>query len=222
MSAPISPQVRATDLLNSVLNRVIESVGGRPALGTERRKQYDLTQRNTTAALERDKPLTPQEQLRQNLEAIREIGATNNTLTAEAAERTVDTATRGLRNRTTIEDGSFGYRLPIVTDSRSRLQSEAADQARRNLEANYKGYGGEIMGPAFQLQRDLDAGSRELRGQIGNRLLDIQENAVNSDIAYRNQLLQMEQQQNSGLRGFLNNLVPIAGLGLTAAALFRG
>lgn len=222
MSATVSPGVQATALLNDVLNRVIEGIGGRPALGTERRKQYDLAQRNTTAALERDKPLTPQEQLRQNLETIRQIGATNNTLTAEAAERTVDTATRGLRNRQTIEDGSFGYRLPLVTDSRSRLQAEQAEQRRKELESNYEGYGGKIMGPAFQLQRDLDAGSRELRGQIGNRLLDIQENAVNADIAYRNQLLQMEQQQNSGLRGFLNNLVPIAGLGLTAAALFRG
>lgn len=222
MSASFGPREQAVDLLNGVLGRITEGLSGRPALGTERRKQYDLAQGNLTASLKRDKPLTPQEQLERNLQEIRQIGLANNQLTAEATANAIIAATRGLENRTNIQDRSYGYRLPILTDSQSRLQAERAEQERTNLVTNYGTYGDKVMGPAFDLQRGMEAGNRELRGQIGNRLLDIQENAMNSDIAYRNQLLEMEQRQNSGLRGFLNNLMPIAGLGLTAAALFRG
>ena len=223
MTAQASAPSFLQEFLGGIKNRLYQVGTGKAAPGTLEREANDLLTRNYIDALKRQKTLTPQEERQEQLNFAREWGKIQQESGLRGTEALLPALLNADQTRTATQTQAYVDRLKPLTDSQSRLQAERAEQERTNLVTNYGTYGDKFMRPAFELQRGMEAGNRELRGQIGNRMLDIQENAMKSDIDYRNQLLAMEQSQNSGLRGFLNNLVmPIAGLGLTAAALFRG
>lgn len=222
MAAQASAPSFLQEFLGGIKNRLYQVGTGKAAPGTLEREANDLLTRNYIDALKRQKTLTPQEERQEQLNFAREWSKIQQETGLSGTQALLPALLKADRTRTETQTQAYVDRLNPLTDSQSRLQAERSEQERKNLVTNYETYGNAVMGPAFELQRGMETGNRELRGQIGNRLLDIYENASNSDIAYRNQLLDLERQQNSGLRGFLNNLAPIAGLGLAAAELFRG
>lgn len=222
----MSAQVTASSFLNESLrgikNRLYQFATGKAAPGTLEREANDLLARKFIEKLRTQQTLTPQEERQQELDFVRGLSEIQQKTNVQGVNALVPALLEIDRARTGTQTDAYVTRRGADTDAESRLTRERGEQIRRNTQAEYESYGSNLATPAFNLQRDLDTGSRELRGQLGNRMLDIFENSTNADIAYRNQLLDIDRQQNSGLRGFLNNLLPIAGLGLTAATLLRG
>lgn len=222
MSAQVTAPSFLNEFLGGIKNRLYQFGTGKAAPGTLEREANDLLTRNYIEQLRRRRTLTPQEQRQEELNFAREWGKIRQETGVQGATAILPALLQADRDRTSTQTNAYVTRRGADTEAASRLIGVQGEQTRRNTQSEYESYGNTFATPAFNLHRDLDTGSRELRGQLGNRMLDIFENSTKADIDYRNQALELDRQQNSGLRGFLNNLLPIAGLGLTAATLLRG
>lgn len=182
-------------------------------------------------------------QLDSALSQLRNPSAANALLNRNA-DLALDRSTRGLRETSAIgvdtfgrqraiEDQSFGLRSEITAAATNQIEAQRAQarlaeleaQARAQKEligANYAGAGG-LVGQLSAAQTGMFDKSIDNRRALAEQFYGLEK----SDQAFRQdmarQMLQQQRAANSGVRGFLSNiLLPLASAGAGIGALFAG
>lgn len=217
MAAQLTWQSFVDGALQNLQRGAYKLATGKDAPGTLEREANDLLARQYIDALKKQKTLTPDEEQAANLRFTQGLARIQSDENLRGAQGLVPLLLAARKGTAGVEDNSFTTRLGAATESRSRLQQEDANQQASLTRSNYQSYGNEILDRMGGLQKDMFDRAQNTRDSALNQIMDLSRRSTEADIDYRNQLLDFERQQNTGLRGFLGQLLPVAG---TAAAIY--
>lgn len=218
MSTQLSVPSIGRAIWDNIKKKTYEGLTGKAAPGTFERQATDLAQNRWLEALRKEKTLTPQEEREGELDFQRRLTALQQESGLKGMELLAPVLLGLEQGRTSIQNDAYSSRMGVNTEAASRLRREQAAQQGALTRNEYDSYASNFTNPAFALQDSLSKRSDDRRGDV----LQFFRERSQADDAFRNRYLDYEQQQSGGIKGFLNALLPAAGLALTAASVFRG
>lgn len=225
MSATATWSTFVDDVLNSSRNRLSQMLTGKPAQGTKEREFSDLYAQNAIDTLKRQKPMTPQEEQEAYLRLQKGAAAIQSEATAKGLRDTTPLLLDAYKGKIGAETNEFTNRDSARTDNAIRLGQAATNQQGALTARNYGEWSNNVLIPVLGAQERMQGATQATRNELGGRIVGVLERNSQADIDYRNELL---KQQNTGVPGFLNNvlgpiardvLFPVAQLGIAAKLL---
>lgn len=220
MTASTSWQQIVNGMYERGKRTLLEAASGKAAPGTLASINDQIAKEQANKWLEtikRYKPLTPQEAAAADLDIQQKIRSLNTDENLRSVRNLIPSVLQAYEGRTGTDTRAFETRTQAATNSQIELGKANADQQGALLDRNYRSYGDNILDRMAGLQKDMFDRAQNTRDSALNQIMDLSRRSTEADIDYRNQLLDFERQQNTGLRGFLGQLLPVAG---TAAAIY--
>lgn len=220
MTAQLSWQRIVGDLFEGAKRNLYSVATGKAPPGTIEREIADETARKWLEAVKKQRTLTPQEEAEAQLDIQKKIASFPTDENLRSIQGVLPSALAAYTGRLGADDRSFGDRTRVNTDSAIRLGAANTSQQGALLDRNYGSWSENALMPIVGLQRDLAGDANQLRRDLGGRMLGIVERNNDAYIDLQRQAMESERRRNSGLQGFLQNvLAPVAQIGIAAKVL---
>lgn len=210
--------------IQGIQGRFYRSLTGKPMPGTTEARQQDQSNQiqfeagqNVLRRLRASNPkLTPEQEREGLLDFYRRQGNIN----AEAQERLVGRLVGVKDQLTRIEDDSFVTRNTILGDQVRKTDDNRTENLGRldtvrtaNLNSATDNYSDKVLSRVFEAQGGYQKAELAAREALSNQLFGLESQKLAHLIDQEKREMAMLEAQNSGVPGFLRNvLAPVAGI----------
>lgn len=221
MAAQLTWQSLVDGGLQNLQRSAYKLVTGKDAPGTLERETSDLQARQYLDQIKKQQIVTPEQDQAAYLRLNQGLARIQSDERLRGAQDLLPLLLAAQKAKVGVEDNSYTTKLGAAAEAQSRLRREDANQQAGLTRTNYQSYGNEILDRMGGLQERMFNRAQDTRDSALNQIMDLSRRSVDADINLRNQLFDYERQQNSGLSGFLNQLLPIVGAGAAIYSAFR-